>query len=345
MGCNEAFELFTGRKKEELIGKTVYDMGPKEIADKYFEKDNELLQNPGLQTYEWKVRDKDGILRDVIFNKAIFNDVKGRVAGLIGVISDITERKLAEEALEKRIVALTRPLDDTKGITFEELFNLDDIQQLQDEFAKATGVASIITHPDGTPITAPSGFCRLCNDIIRKTDKGRANCFRSDAMIGQPSAQGPTIQPCMSGGLWDAGAGISVGGRHIANWLIGQVRDATQDEEKMRAYAREIGADEAGTLEAFREVPSMSHEQFQQIARMLFTLANQLSATAYQNVQQARFISERKQVEEALRKEKTFSDTMINSLPGIFYLFDENGHFLRWNRNFEIVSGYSSEEM
>ena len=58
-----------------------------------------------------------------------------------------------------------------------------------------------------------------------------------------------------------------------------------------------------------------------------------------------RDITERKRAEEALRKEKTFSETMINSLPGIFYLFDENGHFVRWNRNFEIVSGYSSEEM
>jgi PAS domain S-box-containing protein len=58
-----------------------------------------------------------------------------------------------------------------------------------------------------------------------------------------------------------------------------------------------------------------------------------------------RDITERKSTEESLRKEKTFSDTMINSLPGIFYLFDENGHFMRWNRNFEIVSGYSSEEM
>ncbi|MBM4146740.1 MAG: PAS domain S-box protein [Nitrospira sp.] len=56
-------------------------------------------------------------------------------------------------------------------------------------------------------------------------------------------------------------------------------------------------------------------------------------------------ITERKRAEEALFKEKIFSDTMINSLPGIFYLFDEKGHFMRWNRNFEIVSGYSSEEM
>jgi PAS domain S-box-containing protein len=56
-------------------------------------------------------------------------------------------------------------------------------------------------------------------------------------------------------------------------------------------------------------------------------------------------ISDRKHAEEALLKEKTFSDTMINSLPGIFYLFDEHGSFVRWNRNFEIVSGYSSEEI
>jgi len=56
-------------------------------------------------------------------------------------------------------------------------------------------------------------------------------------------------------------------------------------------------------------------------------------------------ITDRKQAEALLRKEKTFSDAMINSLPGIFYLFDEEGHLIRWNRNFEIVSGYSSEEI
>ncbi|MFZ5907421.1 MAG: PAS domain S-box protein [Nitrospirota bacterium] len=49
--------------------------------------------------------------------------------------------------------------------------------------------------------------------------------------------------------------------------------------------------------------------------------------------------------EKALQREKQFAETMINSLPGIFYLFDENGHFLQWNRKFETVSGFSSEEM
>lgn len=212
-----------------------------------------------------------------------------------------SERKLAQEALKKRIVALTMPLDDAERINFEDLFNINDIQRLQDEFARATGVASIITHTDGKPITQPSNFCRLCNDIIRKTDKGLTNCYKSDAVIGRLSPTGPVIKQCKSSGLWDAGAGISVDGQHIANWLIGQVRDATQTEDSMSVYAREIGVDESTMVEAFREVPSMSHDRFEQIARVLFTLANQLSSTAYQNVQQARFITESKHAEQIIK--------------------------------------------
>lgn len=39
------------------------------------------------------------------------------------------------------------------------------------------------------------------------------------------------------------------------------------------------------------------------------------------------------------------NDILVDSLPGIFYLFDANGKFLFWNRNFEIVSGYSAAEI
>jgi diguanylate cyclase (GGDEF)-like protein/PAS domain S-box-containing protein len=101
IGCNRAFMEFIGRSEEDIIGKTVYDMGPKEIADKYFEKDSELFENPGKQHYEWKVKRKDGEIRDVIFNKATFTDQEGKVGGLIGVISDITERKKAEKTLRE----------------------------------------------------------------------------------------------------------------------------------------------------------------------------------------------------------------------------------------------------
>uniref|UniRef100_UPI0026E95504 PocR ligand-binding domain-containing protein n=1 Tax=Malonomonas rubra TaxID=57040 RepID=UPI0026E95504 len=208
---------------------------------------------------------------------------------------DVTERKRAEEMIEKRLLALTQPI--TGKVSFEELFNLSDVQQLQDEFAQATGVASVITTPDGTPITTPSNFTRLCSQIIRQTEKGSANCCKSDALLGRYNPDGPIIQPCLSGGLWDAGTSISVGGKHIANWLIGQVRDETQSEEKMCRYAHEIGVDETKFMEAFREVPAMSRQQFELVAKALYTLASQLSNTAYQNIQQARFITALKQAE------------------------------------------------
>ena len=76
--------------------------------------------------------------------------------------------------------------DALNDIQFSDLFDLNEIQHLQDLFADTHGVASVITFPDGIPITNPSNFCRLCNDIIRKTGKGRENCFKSPVFLVTP---------------------------------------------------------------------------------------------------------------------------------------------------------------
>jgi PAS domain S-box-containing protein len=44
-------------------------------------------------------------------------------------------------------------------------------------------------------------------------------------------------------------------------------------------------------------------------------------------------------------EEQAFSSAMVEAMPGIVYLYDEHGRFLRWNQNFEIVSGYSGAEI
>ena len=49
--------------------------------------------------------------------------------------------------------------------------------------------------------------------------------------------------------------------------------------------------------------------------------------------------------QQDLLRDRDFSDAVINSLPGVFYLYNEEGKFLRWNRNFERVTGYASEEI
>jgi PAS domain S-box-containing protein len=262
-----------------------------------------------------------------------------------GHITDITDRKKAEEFLEKRIFALTGPLDQANCIEFDELFNIEDIQRLQDQFAQATGVASIITHTDGKPITRASNFCRLCSDIIRQTDKGLANCYMSDSVIGRYHPEGPIARPCLSAGLWDAGASITVSGRHIANWLVGQVRNEAQSEEKIRGYAREIGVDEETAVKAFYEVPTMPQKQFEAVTQSLFTLANLLSNVAYHNVQQARFIIELKQREEDLRESGQRSRAVFdNAAVGIDTL-DRLGRITAVNPALTNMLGYTADEL
>ncbi len=275
---------------------------------------------PSGQSIERTYRRKDGTGVPLLIQDRILLDREGKTIGIRTTVQDISERKLAEELIARRIVALTRPLEGS-AVAFADLFRLEDIQRLQDEFAVATGVASIITHPDGTPLTAPSNFTRLCSEIIRPTERGCANCFRSDAAIGRFHPEGPIVQQCLSGGLWDAGASITVGGHHVANWLIGQVRDETQTEETMRDYARTIGADERVFMEAFWTVPAMSRKRFEQIAQVLFSIATQLSISAYQNIQQARFITERKQVEEERAQAHGLLTNLARLVPGVVYQY------------------------
>ncbi len=101
LGFNRAFENYFGKTSEEMIGKTVFDTHPPELAKVYYTKDNNLIENGGVQQYESQIRTVDGTFGDVIFNKAIFTDRQGTVIGLIGTILDITQRKIAELELER----------------------------------------------------------------------------------------------------------------------------------------------------------------------------------------------------------------------------------------------------
>ncbi len=59
----------------------------------------------------------------------------------------------------------------------------------------------------------------------------------------------------------------------------------------------------------------------------------------------ARDIADRKRIEEALHREKLFTDAVLDSVPGVLYLYDDRGCLVRWNKKLEEVSGYSPDEL
>lgn len=99
-GCNTAYEVFIGLPKEKIIGKKAHDIAPHNLADAYEEMDSRLLQNPGVQVYEGTVLYADGTRHDVVFNKATYTNTDGVLAGIIGVVLDITDCKRADMFLK-----------------------------------------------------------------------------------------------------------------------------------------------------------------------------------------------------------------------------------------------------
>ncbi len=106
--CNTAFLEYIGMDKENIINKNVFDVSPKPLADIYDKADLELMKQKGHQVYESKVKYADGSYHDVIFSKAAHINKSGEVLGLVGVMQDITEKKLAEK--KERIVQSIRDI-------------------------------------------------------------------------------------------------------------------------------------------------------------------------------------------------------------------------------------------
>ena len=120
IACNKAFEQYLGLAAAEIVGKSVFDIAPEEMARIYENADIEHLERGGTQTYETRVRYADGSVRDVIFHKAVFRDAEGNADGIVGAMLDISERKALERRLE--VLAATDFLTGTYNLrTFYEL--------------------------------------------------------------------------------------------------------------------------------------------------------------------------------------------------------------------------------
>ena len=107
LGVNRAWEAFFGLKRADIVGGRVTDLYPNApgVATRHREMDEQLWATPGDQSYEIRLPFPDGRTRHTIYYKATYNDADGEVAGLIGTIVDITERKQAEqrEAIEHAV--------------------------------------------------------------------------------------------------------------------------------------------------------------------------------------------------------------------------------------------------
>jgi two-component system cell cycle sensor histidine kinase/response regulator CckA len=107
LGCNAAFEAMVGLPLDQIVGTTIFDVAPQDLAERGDNLDRALLEQGGEQTYESQVAYGDGAVHDVMFSRATLTNVDGALAGLVGVIVDISESKRMEQELRFRNLILS----------------------------------------------------------------------------------------------------------------------------------------------------------------------------------------------------------------------------------------------
>lgn len=138
-GCNEAFLNLLGKTREQVLGRSVFEMGyTSELARIYDQADRALLASGGPQQYESVMHNRDGEPRDVLFNKAVLRDAKGGPSGIVGVVLDITDSKRANDRLRKqhdRFAAMLSGME--TGIVFAG--NDGRVLEANSSYARMTG--------------------------------------------------------------------------------------------------------------------------------------------------------------------------------------------------------------
>lgn len=158
---NRAFADMAGREREEMLGRTDYDIFAVEEADFFRRKDVEMFsQEAAVVVDEEPLTDASGERHIVSTTKVPYRDESGQVTHLFGIISDITQIKLAEETLrdaneelERRVTERTAALADAQQelIRNERLAVLGQLaggvaHQLRNPLGAIQNAAALLRH-------------------------------------------------------------------------------------------------------------------------------------------------------------------------------------------------------
>lgn len=173
---------------------------------------------------------------------------------------------------------------DIENITLLDVIDRRTLQNLQDAFAAATGMAALATDHNG-PVTEGSNFTDFCMSLTRRSRVGAEQCNRCDLKGGEEASRTgrPAVYYC-SNGLMDFAAPVVVNGKHLGSLIGGQVLPEAPDEAKFRKIADDLGIDQDEYIAALRKVKIVPKHQIEAAANLLWQMANSLSEVAYQRL-------------------------------------------------------------
>jgi PAS domain S-box-containing protein len=317
--CNPgAVRMFGLSSKAELVGTIPSgEFAPRRQPDGSisFEKSRRMITAAlgGVpQHHEWRhlKRDRTEFDVDVRINRFLVDGMPF----LVGVLRDITARKRAEAALKNQIES-------------DELLN-----RILARFAN-----SAPSELDAHMVTALEEVAAFLNVdhayfLITSPDRTTFSCTHETTGPGVASLRASYQDVPVGSGTW-----IEQGLRRGEIVKI----DSSGDEAHLADVGRRslllvptsgASGEFAGALGVDSHTRQVSWTDAD--VRLCRIVGNAFNG-----------MSERKRAYERLLQEKHFSERFIDSLPGVFYLYDSNLRLARWNKNQEEVLGYGPDEL
>ena len=153
-----------------------------------------------------------------------------------------------------------------------DFVDLEELEEMQEAWAKATGMAAVFTDADGNYLTGETNFTNFCAKLTRGTPEGLRRCIDTDQHGLEKAGIEKGCYSCHAG-LMDFAYPIVIHatGETVMTAVGGQVRpsDEELDEEKFRKIANEIGVDEKKYLEELQKVTVMPREKIEACANLL----------------------------------------------------------------------------
>lgn len=154
-----------------------------------------------------------------------------------------------------------------------DFMDFKTLQEIQDQFSDATGLAAIAVDSDGNYITTGSNFTDFCMKYTRGTKLGLERCVKCDNEC--------TGTYFCHAGLMDFASPIIVNGEKLGSIIGGQILPCVPDKDKFRAIAREIGVDEEEYLKALSKIQVKSEKSIRASAALLGEVVNKMVNLQY----------------------------------------------------------------
>jgi len=308
---NKALELFRC-EREDLIGLSGEELSVeeekfsvKELKESLFKsKENTLF----IDEYLVKRPDGTQFYSELSLSRILINETSYVIA-IYRVISNIKrsyrELKNRESYLQSKLEQLLAPAKDIEHFNIRDLFDINQLQLLQDALVDSFGISSYISDEKGNPVTTPTAKNRIC-EMITSTEKGKKLCHETALLLRDKAIKkgGNEKISCITCGFIDAFSPIIVDGRYIGSWIIGQVIPDNYRKSDLKKYIGPLGVDVSKAEQMFDILPKFDDGKFKNILNLLSTLSNELSTLGYNNLKLARTIKEHIILENKLREAK-----------------------------------------